>query len=102
MLAYGYGMQSHLVHQDGDVIGMVRDRMQRNTERRTSIDLAHGGRIVSDVCVYAITRANMWLASNGISPDAISRVADKYDPFFDELASAEDHWRSIEYPDTAE
>jgi hypothetical protein len=55
-LAHGYGMASHVQHVDfvGASIPLERDR--RPVERRESVHLAHGGRIISDVLWFFFLR----------------------------------------------
>jgi len=96
-MAYGYGMQSHLMHQDGEGVGMVWERMQRDPVRQESITSAHGARVVSDSCTYAFVRAKEVLRVNGGSVETISSISDDYRELFEEIEVSERLWNEIEY-----
>ncbi|MEC0234844.1 DUF5677 domain-containing protein [Paenibacillus kribbensis] len=72
---HGYGIGSHLIHQDADAINFLIDHNARVPERRIAKELAHGCRQISDVMTYSMLRlyaykllhnesvANVWLDS---------------------------------------
>ncbi|MNB74630.1 hypothetical protein D3C75_212680 [compost metagenome] len=55
-LFHGYGIGSHLIHQDADAINYLIDHNQRTPERRIAKELAHGCRQISDVMTFSILR----------------------------------------------
>lgn len=58
-MMYSYGMSSHVAHQDSTGVGMVWDRVGRDDVRRNAVELAHGSRLISDMCTMAWLRAQM-------------------------------------------
>ncbi|OMF43535.1 DUF5677 domain-containing protein [Paenibacillus peoriae] len=53
---HGYGIGSHLIHQDADAINYLIDHNQRIPERRIAKELAHGCRQISDIMTFSILR----------------------------------------------
>lgn len=96
-LGYTYGMQSHLSHQDGDGVGMVWERDRRKPERRVSVELAHAGRLISDVCHFAFFRIWQLLSATKQPLGPIKELQDKYRPLFNEISSVGEVWNEIEY-----
>lgn len=73
-LMYGYGMGSHLVHQDGDAIGMIWERNRRSKERRELVQIAHAGRIVSDICTMSMIRAWVTMKFAGQDTRSVRKI----------------------------
>lgn len=96
-LAYNYGMQSHTVHQDGDGVGMLWERAGRSPERRESVELAHGGRIISDLCHFAFFRAREIFSACRASPKGLRDIQDFHEPLFASVNEAKIKWNAIEY-----
>jgi hypothetical protein len=96
-LGYNYGMQSHLVHQDGDGVGMLWERARREDERRDSIEMAHGGRVISDLCTFAFVRAHELLIICQEEPKPIQEIEKSYKNLFNSIRAEQQRWREIEY-----
>lgn len=90
---HGYGIGSHLIHQDADAINYLIDHNQRIPERRIAKELAHGCRLISDVMTFSVLRlyaykalfketiGNIYLESHII----LSQDMDKYHKSFQEI-----------------
>jgi hypothetical protein len=96
-LAYSYGMQSHIIHQDGDGVGMIWERNRREVERRDAIELAHGGRVISDLCHFGLIRAHEILTACQANTKPVQDIADGYGKLFNSIHEADAQWRRIEY-----
>jgi hypothetical protein len=57
---HGYGISSHIVHQDADAATLMYDRNSREDSRREAMELAHGCRLIADVLVYASYRHSQY------------------------------------------
>jgi hypothetical protein len=96
-LAHGYGMSSHLLHKDGDGVGMVWDRYRREPDRQATVRLGHAARIVSDVCTFAKLRLLHLLKACGADTAEIPQIDAKYQLLNDEIAKAGAHFSRVEY-----
>lgn len=96
-LAHGYGTSSHLIHKDGDGVGMVWERYGRDSTRQTAVKLGHSSRIVSDVCVFAELRLLYLLKASKQTPNIIVTVQKKHTVLFGELQKARDNFIAKEY-----
>ena len=99
-LAHGYGMSSHLLHKDGDGIGMVWERYKRDPEQQAAVKLGHSARVVSDVCTFAKLRLlSLLRACEQHRPaELISKIEGRYEALlFAELAKASRHFTEVEY-----
>lgn len=97
ILGYDYGMKSHLIHQDGDGVGMIWDRYGRDDDRRNSIEIAHAGRIISDICSFGVFRSAEVLTASKQNPENSFDIYNKYKKLFDEISQARVQWHDIEY-----
>jgi hypothetical protein len=99
-LAHGYGMSSHLLHKDGDGVGIVWDRYRRDPEEQAAVRLAHAGRIVSDICAFSRLRL-LYLLRACKQPECektILEIDERYDDvLFSELAKAGRHFTEAVY-----
>jgi hypothetical protein len=96
-LAHSYGMQSHLLHQDGDGVGMIWDRSRRGPERRFSVEGAHAGRLISDICWFAFFRALQLFAAAKQPSNPIKNLTKRFEPLFAEIDRVRGAWHLIEY-----
>lgn len=96
-LLFNYGMSSHVAHQDIDGIGMVWDRNGRETRRREAVELAHGGRLVSDISVMAWLRAHALFELTGLDRTPPNALNQKLKTLHNETAKAQKHFNEIEY-----
>ena len=96
-LIYNYGMASHQIHQDGDAIGIIWDRDQREPERRNAIEVAHGCRMFWDLLSMSMMRTVALSRAVGENANAIKDLVCSHEGFFAELNAAQAEWRRIEY-----
>ena len=96
-LGYSYGIQSHLVHQDGDGVGMIWERCVRDAKRRTSVELAHAGRLISDACHFAFFRTCQLLRAAKQPLEPLDELTVKFSPLFKEIKCIGEVWHKIEY-----
>lgn len=96
-LAHGYGMSSHLIHKDGDGVGMVWERYGRNEREQSAVKLGHCARIVSDVCSFSKLRLFQLLRFCGQKTDIIRDIENRYALLFDELEKAGKNFTEVEY-----
>ncbi|EGD46261.1 hypothetical protein Cpap_0873 [Ruminiclostridium papyrosolvens DSM 2782] len=94
---YGYSLGSHFTHQDGDGIGMIWDRQNRDTKRRLSIELAHGSRFVSDILSLTTLRTTLYLKFYGVDPKPMTTLYKHLDILFKETENYYKEWFEIEY-----
>ena len=55
-LFINYGLSSHVLHQDADGVVAVWERGLREPHRREAVELAHAGRMISDLAVAMLIR----------------------------------------------
>lgn len=96
-LAHGYGMSSHLIHKDGDGVGMVWERYGRNEREQSAVKLGHCARIVSDICSFSQLRLLQLLRFCGQKTGVIQEIEKRYDILFDELNEASKNFTEVEY-----
>lgn len=96
-LAHGYGMSSHLIHKDGDGIGMVWERYQREPRRQAAVRSAHLSRLVSDVCAFAKFRTARLLHACKRDLTPIRELESRYRSLDESLKSANAHFSQTEY-----
>jgi hypothetical protein len=97
-LAHNYGMSSHLLHKDGDGIGMAWDRRGREPQRQDAAKLGHNARLVSDICVFSQLRLFSLLRACGQPTEGVHSVRERYsDQLFSELEKAGSKFVSVEY-----
>ena len=97
ILGYDYGMKSHLIHQDGDGVGIIWDRFSRNEERQKSIEIAHAGRIISDICIFGLFRAGELLIACEQDSSVTLDIYNRYISLFENISQARKDWHGIEY-----
>ena len=96
-LLYSYGMSSNTLHADADGIGMRWERLMRHSERRESVNIAHAGRIISDILSYLGFRLYGLLQVTEGSPAYFHRYTDRISPILDEISAAQRKWERLEY-----
>jgi len=96
-LAYNYGMSSHLIHKDGDGVGMVWDRCMREPKRQMAVKLGHSSRIISDICVLSRLRSMYLMKACSEDYKVLSELETKYKHLFSELAMAIENFNKVEY-----
>jgi hypothetical protein len=85
-LTYQYGMASHLIHKDGDGIGMVWERSQRSKEEKQAIQVSQSARILGDLCQFAGLRLSFLLNYHQEDSDALKALDEKYADLFEEIS----------------
>ncbi|MGR5145562.1 DUF5677 domain-containing protein [Photobacterium alginatilyticum] len=96
-LSYNYGMSSHLIHKDGDGVGMIWERMTREPERYEVATLAHSARVISDLCTFSEIRSLVLFNCCKADDSFISPLRKSYEPFFQELNEIQQKFNEIEY-----
>jgi hypothetical protein len=96
-LLYSYGMSSNTLHADADGIGMRWERLMRHSERREYVNIAHAGRIISDILSYLGFRLHGLLQVTDRSTTNFHRYTDSISPILDEISAAQRKWEKLEY-----
>jgi hypothetical protein len=94
---YGYSLGCHFTHQDGDGIGMIWDRQNRDTKHRISNELAHGSRFISDILSLIMLRTTLYLRFYSIDPKPMSDLYKSLDILYKESEKYYKEWFEIEY-----
>ncbi|MGG1554569.1 DUF5677 domain-containing protein [Paenibacillus ferrarius] len=55
-LAYNYGYGSHMIHQDADALGLIRDWVHMSDDRREAFEYAHATREINDLLTLEMIR----------------------------------------------
>lgn len=97
MLAYGYGMNSHHIHKDGDSVGMIWDRCTREPKRQNAVKLAHIARSFSDVCTLADIRSLILMEYCNVDRGFIEELKVSYKELFDDIKLAIEEFNEVEY-----
>jgi len=96
-LAYNYGMNSHLVHKDGDGIGMVWERHTKDLEHQNAVKLAHIARSISDLCTFADIRSLFLMECCDGDKLFIATLKESYSDLFDGIKKAGRDFNEVEY-----
>lgn len=96
-LAHGYGMSSHLIHKDGDGVGMVWERYGRSEKDQYAVKLGHCSRIISDICSFAKLRLFQLLKFCKKDTSVVRDIELRYSLLFNELEKAGKHFTEVEY-----
>lgn len=96
-LAHGYGMSSHLIHKDGDGVGMVWERYGRSETDQYAVKLGHYSRIISDICSLSTLRLFQLLKFCKKDTSAIRDIERRYSLLFNELEKAGKYFTEVEY-----
>lgn len=97
LLAHGYANSSHLIHKDGDGVGMVWERCRREPARKIAVSLAHAARLVSDICTFAQVRLIFLLRACSVSCADVHQIAERYQALFAALTSARQQFDEVEF-----
>lgn len=76
---------------------MIWDRCRRNEERQNSIEIAHAGRMISDICFFGFFRAGELLSSCKHNTNTIGDICNRYTNLFESITKAGKEWHDIEY-----
>lgn len=96
-LAYNFGMSSHLIHKDGDVVAMIWERCIRDSERQEVVKAAHIARAISDLCSFAEVRTWILHKRCNENHDFTKKIRESYSPLFSELKVAYEKFNQVEY-----
>jgi hypothetical protein len=96
-LAHGYGMSSHLLHKDGEGIGMVWERYQREPRRQAAVKFGHLSRLVSDVCSFAKFRTLRLLNACKRDVSPVWELQSRYQSLEEGLNAAASYFSKTEY-----
>lgn len=96
-LAHGYAMASHVQHVDFVGASIALERDHRSKDRRDSVQLAHTGRLISDLLDFFFLRLATGYRFTGADREKLthawSEIAKARQPFKD----ATSDWMDIEY-----
>lgn len=98
-LAHGYGMSSHLLHQDGDSVAIRWERAQRSEERERTLEATHAFRVLSDILSMAVYRVAAARRLKGIDLEPVAAVWRKYSMLKQVGEQAHQRWYRVEYGD---
>ncbi len=90
-------MSRHLIHKDGDGVGMVWERYGRPEKDHIAVKLGHAARIVSDICAFSKIRLYHLLKFCGQDPAKIWEIEEGYRLLFGEIKKAGRHFTEVEY-----
>ncbi|MDI3325395.1 DUF5677 domain-containing protein [Pontibacterium granulatum] len=96
-LAHDYGMSSHLIHKDGDGVGMIWERSQREAERLNAVKIAHIAKSISDLCTFSEIRSIYLHKSCNLDYSFVRALKDSYHALFLELQQATESFVEKEY-----
>jgi hypothetical protein len=85
-----------MLHQDGDGVGMVRDRVRRSAERRELAEVAHAAREVGDIFAFGLYRARLTLDLANQDHVPLDEYIRSQEPFQAELHAAIESWWTVE------
>jgi hypothetical protein len=94
---HDYGIGSHLVHMDGDSVGIMWERNTREKERGVALELAHGVRMISAIILYAAMRAETYYKLYKLDVTPIHSLKKKTFAFTQEIEKHYNEWIDIEY-----
>jgi hypothetical protein len=97
VLLFGYATSSHLIHQDADALNLIRDRTEREQERREAIELAHGAHELNNLLTLAILRTWRIFISQEEPTEVIRDLYDEQRSLLDEMHDAAKAWHEVEY-----
>ncbi len=95
-LYFGYGMGSHLIHQDAEAVGLIWERSQSEPRRREALELAHGARGIRDLLTLAMVRALMIFKINQADPQPVIDLFQSQQRLRNELEKTQEEWWQIE------
>jgi hypothetical protein len=96
-MMFNYGMSSHIAHQDSVGIGMVWERNGRSQERRDAVELAHGARLITDVCMMSWLRARMLFTRCNLDVSLLKPLYERVNDLHRRTKPAMIHFDSVEY-----
>lgn len=96
-MMFSYGMCSHIAHQDSVGTSIIWDRITRSEERRAAVELAHGARLISDVCAFAQLRTIMLFRRCGEDVAPIKPLMDNLSALEKEMRRAHLEFDEVEY-----
>ena len=97
-LVHQYSISSRVLHFDWLGSGVVWERQQRSAERIEAIELAHGGRVMSDVATCAFMRSYVAYKYKRLNVQRLLDGLRATRPLFAEMEMAQQAWRRVEYP----
>lgn len=77
-LTYQYSMSSHLIHMDGDAVGMIWERTQRNKEELDLLEFSQKCRLISDLMGLCLFRTQLIFDLSETDLLKIQEIKEKY------------------------
>lgn len=94
---HDYAIGSHLIHMDGDAIGIIWDRNNRESERRIALELAHGVRLISAILTYAAIRTEVYYKLYKLDASPMNDLKRRTITFTQEIEEHYKKWLNLEY-----
>lgn len=85
-LAHQYSMSSHLIHMDGDAVGMIWERTQRDKQERELLEFSQTCRLLSELINLYLFRSQLVFELNDYELVNIQKVNEKYKNLFSSLS----------------
>lgn len=98
-LVRNYVMSSHVAHADYYGLIAMREREGRGAERQLALDIAHAGRIVSDVISLSTMRLTEALEFAGCGQDVVFPILKQAHDVMKMLEEAHERWFRLEFGD---
>jgi len=96
-MTWSHVTASSVAHLGGEALQVIYEREQRSEERRSSIELAHGSRLVTDQLILAWLRTIGVYHAEGVDPTPIWELMKEQSASMQDLRQAYAHWHEIEY-----
>lgn len=85
-LSHQYSMSSHLIHMDGDAVGMIWERTQRNEEERELLVFSQKCRLLSELITLCLFRSQLVFELNDYDLVKINEINENYKNLFSSLS----------------
>lgn len=96
-ILYNYSLASSLIHQDSYSLKIIHDRVYRDDERRNSLELAHGARLISSILHFSNFKFSTYFEKYKLDINPIEAYLKEQNPFIVELELYYKEWFEIEY-----
>ncbi|MCA0249009.1 MAG: DUF5677 domain-containing protein [Proteobacteria bacterium] len=97
--AHSYSLASHIQHADYVGISLPWDRESRSVEQRDTLQLAHAGRLISDVFTFLELRLKIGYRFVEADTGPLVEQWAKVKGLKADFQNAYANWMSVEYPD---
>lgn len=94
LLAYSYGISSHLIHQDGTALKLIWDQNQQDQQGYEKTQLAFASRQLNDLLIMANFRSFMTFKLHNVDPKPVLDLFETHKELFAEMSMARENWWS--------